>query len=183
MAPPNDAMPLAELRPVAGDTAGETASDTAAGRRRPAGAALQPNLGAVLHDVGRLIRRQFERRARQTGLPITRHQARVLLCIARNEGVSQAAAATMLDVEPIALVRILDRLHDEGLVERRAHPTDRRVRTLWLTDLAWPVIDLILAINRSLREEACAGLSPATREILMQALGHIKSNLIAAETA
>lgn len=175
MAPPNDAMPLADLRPAA--ASGKTAP------KRPAPAALQPNLGALLHDVARLIRRQFERRARQTGLPITRHQARVLLCVARNEGVSQAAVATMLDVEPIALVRILDRLHDEGLVERRPHPTDRRVRTLWVTDLAWPVIELILAINQSVREEACADLSPATRQALMQALGHIKGNLVAAEDA
>jgi MarR family transcriptional regulator for hemolysin len=175
MAPPNDAMPLAELRPVASDP-GLTSG-------RPAPAALQPQLGALLHDVARLIRRQFERRARQTGLPITRHQARVLLCVARNEGVSQAAVATMLDVEPIALVRILDRLHEEGLVERRPHATDRRVRTLWLTGLAWPVIELILAINQSVREEACAELSPAMRDMMMAALAHMKGNLIAAEDA
>src|SRR6202163_3427517 len=126
---------------------------------RPDPAALQPNIGAMLHDVARLIRRRFERRARQTGLPITRQQARAWLYIARNEGLSQAAIATMLDIEPIALVRLLDRLHEEGLVERRAHATDRRVRTLWLTPLAWEVIDRILAINTEVREEACTGLS------------------------
>ena len=97
----------------------------------------------------------------QTGLPITRQQARALLHIARNEGLSQAAIATMLDIEPIALVRLLDRLHEEGLVERRAHATDRRVRTLWLTPLGWEVVDRTLAINAEVREEACAGLSPA----------------------
>jgi len=130
VAPPNDAVLLAPLMHAPADA--EPLS-------RPEPTALQPNIGAMVHDVARLIRRRFERRARQTGLPITRQQARALLHIARNEGLSQAAVATMLDIEPIALVRILDRLHEEGLVERRPHATDRRVRTLWLTPLAWGV--------------------------------------------
>src|SRR5437763_13283391 len=148
---------------------------------RPDPATLHPNIGAMLHDVARLISRRFERRARQTGLPITRQQARALLLIARNEGLSQAAVATMLDIEPIALVRILDRLHEEGLVERRPHPTDRRVRTLWLTPLGWTVVDRILAINAQIREEACAGLRDADRDALLQTLDHLKSNLLMGE--
>lgn len=151
--------------------------------RRPSSAQLQPGLGHRLHAVARLIRRRFERSVRQAGLPITRLQAALLLYIARNTGVSQTASATDLDIEPIALVRMLDRLHEEGLVERRAHPTDRRVRTLWLTPLAWPVVDRILAINLAVREEACAGLGPAARALLMDALNHMKTNLDAAEAA
>ena len=150
---------------------------------RPDPTTLHPNIGAMLHDVARLISRRFERRARQTGLPITRQQARALLLIARNEGLSQAAVATMLDIEPIALVRILDRLHEEGLVERRPHPTDRRVRTLWLTPPAWDVIDRVLALNAETRETACAGLPPAAREALMRTLGHMKDNLSVVEAA
>ena len=134
-----------------------------------------------MHDVSRLMRRRFERRARQTGLAITRQQARVLLSVARNEGLSQAAIATLLDIEPIALVRLLDRLHEEGLVERRLHPTDRRVRTLWLTPHGWTVVDRILAINAQIRDEACAGLSRGAREALLQALDHLKSNLLMGE--
>jgi DNA-binding MarR family transcriptional regulator len=144
---------------------------------RPGPAALQPNIGALIHDVARMIRRRFERRARQTGLPITRQQARALLYIARNEGLSQAAVATMLDIEPIALVRMLDRLHEEGLVERQLHPTDRRVRTVWLTPAAWKVIERVLAINVVVREEACAGLTPEQREALIDILNHMKGNL------
>src|SRR5207244_11248757 len=121
------------------------------------------------------------RRTRPTGLGVTRQQARALLSIARNEGVSQAAIATLLDIEPIALVRMLDRLHEEGLVERRLHPTDRRVRTLWLTPLGWRVVDRVLAINAQIRDEACAGLSPAARETLLRALDHMKANLLADE--
>ena len=150
---------------------------------RPDPDALQPNIGALLHDVARLMRRRFERRARETGLPITRQQARTLLYIARNEGLSQAAVATMLDIEPIALVRLLDRLHEEGLVERHPHPTDRRIRTLWLTPPAWEAIDRVLAINAGVREEACAGLSAEAREALMHSLGDMKDNLILAEAA
>lgn len=174
MAPPNEAAAMAALiRPVIGDGAAT----------RPEPAALQPNIGAIMADVSRLMRRRFERRTRQTGLPITRQQARTLLVIARNEGLSQAAIATMLDIEPIALVRLLDRLHEEGLVERRAHATDRRVRTLWLTPVAWGVVDRVLSINAEIREEACAGLAPAAREAVIRALGHMKENLLAGEEA
>jgi MarR family transcriptional regulator for hemolysin len=180
VAPPNDAVPLAPLMRAPAEAA---PAPEAAFARRPDPAALQPNIGATLHDVARMIRRRFERRARQAGLPITRQQARALLYIARNEGLSQAAVATMLDIEPIALVRVLDRLHEEGLVERRLHPTDRRVRTLWLTPLAWGVIDRVLALNAEIREEACAGLPPAARDMLMRALGHMKGNLVLAEAA
>jgi MarR family transcriptional regulator for hemolysin len=168
---PNDLVPIAR--------AVEAAETRAAGRLDAT--ALQPNVGALMHDVARLMRRRFERRARQTGLSITRQQARALLSVARNEGLSQAAVATLLDIEPIALVRLLDRLHEEGLVERRLHPTDRRVRTLWLTPLGWTVVDRILAINAQIREEACAGMSPAAREALLQTLDHLKSNLLLGE--
>ena len=172
MALPSDALPIG---------ADDWLVDMAAERR--SSAALQPNIGHRVHAVARLIRRRFERSVRQAGLPITRLQASLLIRIARNPGVSQTAAAADLDVEPIALVRMLDRLHEEGLIERRAHPTDRRVRTLWLTPLAWPVVDRILEINHVVREEACAGLSSAVRAVLMDALDHMKNNLAAAEAA
>jgi MarR family transcriptional regulator, transcriptional regulator for hemolysin len=173
VARPNDTVPVPLRR--------QPAEAAPAKTRDPA--ALQPNIGAMLHDAARAMRRRFERRARQTGLAITRQQARALLHIARNEGLSQAAVATMLDIEPIALVRLLDRLHEEGLVERRRHPTDRRVRTLWLTPLAWNVVDRVLAINTQVREEACAGLPPAARETLMRVLGQMKDNLLHADAA
>jgi MarR family transcriptional regulator, transcriptional regulator for hemolysin len=172
--PPSDAIavpaPLARRQPA-----------EAGVPRRVDPAALQPNIGATLHEVARLIRRRFERRARQSGLPLTRHQARTLMSIARDEGLSQAAMATLLDIEPIALVRILDRLHEEGLVERRPHPTDRRIRTLWLTPTGWAVIEQVMAINAAVREEACAGLGPAARQALLHALGNMKDNLTLAE--
>ena len=150
------------------------APDSGLGRSRTE---VSRAFGFLVHDVSRLIKRRFERRARQLGLPITRQQAAVVLNIAGNEGVSQAEVAAWLDIEPIALVRMLDKLHEEGLVERRAHPTDRRVRTLWLTKAAHPVVARILAINEAIRQEAFAGLPPATRDVLTDVLSHIKRNL------
>jgi DNA-binding MarR family transcriptional regulator len=173
MAPPNDMITI--VPPIPGPV--ESSSPV-----RPASVALQPNIGAVLSDVARQLKRRFERDARQTGLPITRLQARAMLYIARNEGESQAAVAAMLDIEPIALVRLLDHLQEEGFVERHLHATDRRVRTLWLTQAGWAVVNRILAINKEIRETALDGLSPAVRETLLKALGHMKANLTAEET-
>lgn len=170
MALPSDALPVAAPANWLDEDA-----------ERPSAAALQPGVGHRVHGLARLIRRRFERSVRQAGLPITRLQAALLIRIARHPGVSQTAAATDLDIEPIALVRMLDRLHEEGLVERRAHPTDRRIRTLWLTPLAWPVVNRILEINMAVREEACAGLSPEALDLMMGTLDHMKNNLAAAE--
>jgi DNA-binding MarR family transcriptional regulator len=141
------------------------------------------NFGFLVHDVSRLIKRRFDRQARQTGLPITRRQAAVVLYIARNEGVSQTEVATWLDLEPIALVRMLDKLNDEGLVERRAHPTDRRVRTLWLTPAARQVVTQILAINKTIRDEAFAGMPTHARDTVIDILDAIKGNLALREEA
>ena len=135
------------------------------------------NFGFLVHDVSRLIKRRFDWQARQTGLPITRRQAAVMLYVARNEGVSQTEVATWLDLEPIALVRMLDKLSEEGLVERRAHPTDRRVRTLWLTPAARPVIERILIINQAIREAAFAGMPAHARDTVIDILDGIKDNL------
>lgn len=139
--------------------------------------------GFLVHDVSRLVKRRFERRARQMGLPITRQQAAVVLHIAGNEGVSQSEVATWLGIEPIALVRMLDRLNEEGLVERRAHPTDRRVRTLWLTLAARSVVTQIVAINKAIREEAFSGMAAHASDTAIEILDAIKGNLALREEA
>ena len=139
--------------------------------------AADRTFGFLVQDVARLLKRHFERRARQSGLPITRQQAKVMIYISRHEGVSQAAVATWLGIEPIALVRMLDKLCEEGMVERRAHPTDRRVRTLWLTATARPVLECILQINQAVRADAFASMPLAARDALIDALAQIKANL------
>jgi len=146
-------------------------------------AAVGRTFGFLVQDVARLLKRHFERRARQTGLPLTRRQAAVLLHVSRREGVSQAEIAALLDMEAISLVRMLDRLCEEGLVERRAHPTDRRVRTLWVTEAAEPVLARILEINAEIRAEAFAGMSAESRDALIDTLAAIKDNLGVEEEA
>jgi DNA-binding MarR family transcriptional regulator len=158
---------------------GDPTLPSRAAAREPA----DQTFGFLIHDVSRLVKRRFDRRARQTGLPITRRQAAVVLYIARHQGVSQAEVANWLDLEPIALVRMLDKLAEEGLVERRAHPTDRRVRTLWLAPGAAPVVECILDINQTIREEAFAGAAPGTRDALIGALAGVKENLMREEAA
>ena len=173
MAPSEVSSMLGQTDPLAEAMIDESRAPTGFGR----------NFGFLVHDVSRLIKRRFDRKARQTGLPITRRQAAVMIYIARNEGVSQTEVATWLDLEPIALVRMLDKLHDEGLVERRAHPTDRRVRTLWLTPAAAPVVTQILSINKAIREESFAGLPTQARDTVIDILDAIKGNLALREGA
>ena len=89
-----------------------------------------PTLGFLLHDVARLLRKRFEQRAKDLGL--TRSQWQTLAYLANNEGIHQSGLAEILEIEPITLVRILDKLAERGLIERRQHPTDRRIWLLYM---------------------------------------------------
>ena len=134
-----------------------------------------PTVGFVLHDVGRLMRKRFEQQAAHLGF--TRSQWLVLLHLAKNEGIHQAGLAEILEIEPITLVRILDKLESRGLVERRQHPTDRRLWLLFLTPDARSVLQPLHAIGEATRAEALAGLSNADRATLLRLLGAVKANL------
>jgi MarR family transcriptional regulator for hemolysin len=146
---------------------------------------LPLSFGFLLHDTARLMRRDFERRSRSSGL--TRAQWAVLAYLARSEGTSQAALAETLDIEPITLVRLLDRLESAGWVERRPDPTDRRVRRLYLTETARPLMDQFQELASATREAALVGLSEAERRQLTDLLTKVRTNLsgrdLAAETA
>src|SRR5258705_415395 len=83
-----------------------------------------PTLGFLLHEVARLLRRRFEQNARGSGL--TRSQWQVLAYLALNEGINQSGLADLLEIEPITLGRIVDKLQILGLIERRPDPSDRR---------------------------------------------------------
>jgi MarR family transcriptional regulator, transcriptional regulator for hemolysin len=137
--------------------------------------ANNPTLGFLLHDVARLLRKRFEQRAR--GLGLTRSQWQTLANLNRCEGIHQSRLAEILEIEPITLVRILDRLEERGLIERRAHPTDRRVRLLYLREAARPLIAAMQRIGDATRGEALAGLPEADRDELMRMLAAMKANL------
>ena len=136
---------------------------------------LTHTLGFLLHDAARLLRKRFDQKARHLGL--TRSQWQVLAHVARNEGLHQGALAEILELEPITLVRLIDRLEAAGLVERRAHATDRRLKLLHLTDKARPVLGTMRALGATVREEALAGIPTAQREELTQALLAMRANL------
>jgi MarR family transcriptional regulator, transcriptional regulator for hemolysin len=136
----------------------------------------QRTLGFLLHDVARLLRKRFEQNARDLGL--TRSQWQVLAHLAEREGIHQGALAEILEVEPITLVRILDRLQSAGLIERRPHAKDRRVWLLFLKPEAHPVLARMREIGAVTRAEALDGVSEEEREGLIQILSTMKANLI-----
>jgi MarR family transcriptional regulator, transcriptional regulator for hemolysin len=135
-------------------------------------------LGFLLHDAARLLRKRFEQRARHLGL--TRSQWQVMAYLATSEGIHQGGLAELLDIEPITLVPLLDKLEGRGLIERRHHPRDRRTKLLYLTDAAHPLLEAMRVIGEASRAEALEGLSQAEREALLQALTTMKSNLVEA---
>ena len=135
----------------------------------------QKSFGFLLYDAARLMRRDFERRAKQLGL--TRAQYSVLAHLARNEGTNQAAAADVLEIEPITLVRLLDRLEAAGWVERRPDPNDRRARLLYLTDKAHPILDQMFALSLETRDLALTGIREPDREAMIEMLITIRQNL------
>ncbi len=137
----------------------------------------EPTLGFLVHDVARLLRKRLEQRARAAGIGLTRAQWQTLAYLARSEGMNQASLAQLLDIEPITLVRLIDRLEAIGLVERRPDPRDRRQRNLYLTEKAWPELARIKALGAEVREEALADLAAPERERLMGALAQAKTNL------
>lgn len=152
---------------------------------RPPAAPAEPALGALIQELGRLFRRRFAERARAAALPFNRSQCSVLANLARNEGVTQAALAQLLDIEPITLVRLIDGLEEAGMLERRVNPRDRRCWMLYLTAAATPVLQRIRAVSEAVREEALAGVPEKRREALIAELRRLKENLSAAppETA
>lgn len=133
------------------------------------------SFGFLLYDSARLLRRNFDRRARPAGL--TRAQWSVLANLARNEGIKQAALADILEIQPITLVGLIDRLEAVGMVERRSHPSDRRARTLHLTRKARPMLDRMRALADETRRDAMAGLSATEQEHLIDQLNRVRSNL------
>lgn len=139
--------------------------------------AARRTLGLLLRDTSRLIRRRFVQYARERGLPLNRSEAQVLVYVDREQGMSQAQLAEQLDLEAISLVRLVDSLQEAGLIERRPHPHDRRMRTLWLTEAAQPILAQVMAVRAEVRAQAMAGMSDADQEKLLDLLVTVRGNL------
>jgi DNA-binding MarR family transcriptional regulator len=136
----------------------------------------EPSLGFLLHEVTRLMRLNFGRRVQ-----LTQAQWRALAYLSRNEGINQAGLAELLEVRPITLTRLLDRLEEAGWVDRRSNPDDRRACRLYLTERAWPLIKKMHELGAKTTAQALAGFTPAAEARLMESLSAIKRNLLAAE--
>ena len=137
------------------------------------------NVGFLLHDVSRLLRMRFDRRARALGL--TRAQWRVLAHLAPRQGINQSSLAEILEVENITLGRHIDRLEDTDWVVRRRDPGDRRAWRLFLTAQARPVLDQMEVLAAETQEEAMTGLSDGERDRLLKLLLSMKRNRTARE--
>ncbi len=130
----------------------------------------------LMHDIARRSRYRFDARARSRG--ITRAQWRVLIVLSRVDGApTQSDLAELLDVERITLCRMVDRLAEAGMVERRADPSDRRVWRLHLTSQAMPVVDELSAIANEMEEDMLEPLSAEQREILTHLLTTVRDHM------
>jgi MarR family transcriptional regulator, transcriptional regulator for hemolysin len=137
---------------------------------------LDRSFGFLVHDVARLFGHRFNQRA-ILFLGLTRAQCKVLGYLARNEGINQAGLADLLEIKPMTLVRQIDRMEEQGWIERRPDPGDRRARRLVLTDKARPILARILDLSNEVRTEAFAGLSEVEGRNLINLLGRVHGNL------
>ena len=138
-------------------------------------ALVEREIGFNISDVARLLRTYVDQRAREYGM--TRAQWAALARVERSEGLKQTELAEILDLQPITLTRLVDRLCDSGLMERRADPDDRRAKRLYLTPAAQPVLEAMSRLGRDIMETVLTGLEPAARELLAAHLLTMKSNL------
>jgi MarR family transcriptional regulator, transcriptional regulator for hemolysin len=131
----------------------------------------------LLHDLARLMRTRADQRARRRGM--TRAQWVILIWLERQPGLSQNELAALVEVEPITVGRLVDRLEARGLVERCADPKDRRVWRLRLTPAASAVLDEIEDYRAELHDLITVGLDAAKLQVMTDVLIRMKANLLA----
>jgi MarR family transcriptional regulator, transcriptional regulator for hemolysin len=129
----------------------------------------------LISDVGRLLRTYADQQARQFGM--TRAQWAVLLKLERHEGVQQSELAEFLEIQPITLTRLVDRLCDNGLIERRPDPTDRRAKLLYLTPAARPLLERISEQVEAVAGQVLEGIDPEAIDAVLKELGLARDNL------
>jgi DNA-binding MarR family transcriptional regulator len=131
--------------------------------------------GFVLHDVARLLRKTLDGYARD--LKLTQAQWRTLTHLSRMQGCRQADLAETLEVRPITLARLIDKLEKSALVERRRHPTDRRAVQLYLTDAGETILKKLMSMAEVISEHAMTGLNEGERKRLLTSLMAMRDNL------
>ena len=136
---------------------------------------MSSSIISALADVARLTRRDFDARARDIG--VTRPQWQMLVMLRRCEGINQGRMADLLEVEPITLCRMVDRLQEAELVERRPDPADRRAWQLYLTDKARALQEQLLPLGEQTSSSALEGISEAEQDIMINILERMRQNL------
>jgi len=129
----------------------------------------------ILNDVARLLRTYADYKASQFG--ITRAQWAVLVRVDRAEGLNQSELAEILDLQPITLTRLLDKLCDSGLIERRPDPADRRVKRLFLMPAARPLLEQLSGLGEETMADALAGVGGDSIQHMVSDLAVVKENL------
>jgi len=129
----------------------------------------------LLSDVARAMRTYIDQRAREHGM--TRAQWGVLSRLERREGMTQAEMAEALEIQPISLVRLIDRLCLHGVVERRPHPRDRRANRLYLTEKGRATLALLVPLGRTVAGEVLAHFDEPDVADLLQKLLLIRNNI------
>jgi MarR family transcriptional regulator for hemolysin len=129
----------------------------------------------LLNDVARLLRTCADQKARQFGM--TRAQWAVLARLQRQQGLKQSELAEVLDLQPITLTRLLDRLCGNGLIERRPDPADRRANRLFLTPAAGPLMDRLNDLGEDLMASVLDGIETETVGVMLDALSRARANL------
>ena len=134
------------------------------------------NFGFLISDIARLQREKFNVTAQALGLTLA--QSRALVHLARNEGVTQAILAGFLEIQPITLLRQLDKLEENGLIKRQPDPADRRKLRLYLTTRARPLLESITTLGSEMTEAAFTGINDADRALAIAVLERVKKNLV-----
>jgi len=125
-------------------------------------------------ETAHALRKAFDRKA--IGLGVTRAQWRVLMKLSRQPGIRQVELADLLDIEPITLSRIVDRLQEAGLVERSSDPADRRAWRLGVTQKAQPIMKRLKAVGSDLIDHAFDGIDPKDIETARRVLARVREN-------
>lgn len=136
---------------------------------------MDKNTPYLLGDSSRMLRRVFDERVRKTGA--TAQQARLLLNLERFPDRNQAFYADRLEIEPITLCRMVDRMEEAGLIERRPDPTDRRARLLHLTPRSMGEIERIKAALEGLTAAMLDGFDEAEQAQFAAMLVRVAANL------
>ncbi len=136
---------------------------------------MDSNFAFCVAETAQAMRREFDRRAQALG--VTRAQWRVLTRLSRQDGLRQVELAELLDVEPITLCRMIDRLSDAGLVERRVDEADRRAWRIGLTAKAGPIIEDLRALAETFLDDVLDGIAPEEQKRVMRALERVRENI------